>query len=211
MSMTREERKLKKWLRTTLNTQGYPTYSRILDKFDTYFTSDPNVVAYMVPNEGKIVINSGVTDKQASVLVRHEILHEYLQHEKRLLDKLARNKGIDKSELDDISLKDLESELKEILYSNDDFNIAGDYEISNRGYTEKDKEEVRNINLNGRIVSGLVTEDDHPEWVDFSIEEIFDALQKERDKIKPEDLSYKGFFIDETTFIDPITGVTYGI
>lgn len=209
--MTQEERKLKKWLRSTLNTQGYPTYARILEKFDTYFTSDPNVVAYMVPNEGKIVINRGVTDKQASVLVRHEILHDYLQHEKRLLDKLARDKGINKSELDDIALKDLESELKKILYSNSDFNIAGDYEISNRGYTEKDKEEVRNINLNGRIVSGLVTEDDHPEWVDFSIEEIFDALQKEREKIKPEDLNYKGFLVDETTFIDPITGVTYGI
>lgn len=211
MSMTQEERKLKKWLRNTLSTQGYPTYARILEKFDTYFTSDPNVVAYMVPNEGKIVINRGVTDKQASVLVRHEILHDYLRHEQRLLDKLARDRGINKSELDDIALKDLESELKEILYSNSDFNVAGDYEISNRGYTEKDKEEVRNINLNGRIVSGLVTEDDHPEWVDFSIEEIFDALQKEREKIKPEDLNYKGFFVDETTFIDPITGVAYGI
>ena len=210
MSMTQEERKLKRYLRNTLNTQGYPTYARILDKFHTYFTSDPRVVAYMEPGKGKIVINRGVTASQASVLVRHEILHDYLRHEQRLLDKLARDRGINKSELDDIALKDLEDELKRILYSNSDFNIAGDYEISNRGYTEKDKDDVRNININGRIVSGLVTEDDHPEWVELSIEEIFEALQKEREKIKPEDLNYKGFMVDETTFIDPVTGVTYG-
>ena len=211
MGMTAEERKAKHYLRQLLNSQGYPTYARILDKFDVNYTNNPNVVAYMEPNKGRIVLNRGVDARQASVLTRHEILHEYLKHEKRLLDELARQHGINKNELDDIALNELETELKQELYGDDTFNIAADYEISNRGYTERDKDDVRAITLNGRILSGLVTEDDHPDWVELSVEEMFDKLKKEKGKIKPEDLEYKGFLIDETTFIDPVTGVAYGI
>ena len=55
-------------------------------------------------------------------------------------------------------------------------NIAGDYEISNRGYTEQDKRIARSIMLNGKVLSGLVTEDQHPDWVDLSFEEMYDRL-----------------------------------
>ena len=132
----------------------------------------------------------------------------FLQHEKRLLAQLAKEHELNPDDLDDMSV----DELKQELYSNKLFNIAGDYEISNRGYTEKDKETVRNILINGRTVSGLVTEDDHPEWVNMSIEEMYDELRKEtqRDKNQAEETVVLGALQDEQTFVD-INGVVYGV
>ena len=206
MSMTREEKIAKSYLKRVLNTGGYPTYAKLFDKFEFNFTNDPGVVAYLDVRNGIIVANRGLDENQISVIIRHEILHNYLNHEKRLLDKLAKEKGLDPDTLDDIPIEDLRRD----LYSNTDFNIAGDYEISNRGYTDKDKETVRNIQLNGRILSGLVTEDDHPEWVDMSIEELFDEIRKEKDKIKPEDNVIQGTFTDskEEVFIG-VDGTIY--
>lgn len=193
MSMTREEKIAKNYLMRVLSSDGYPTYAKIFQKFDFNFTNDPEVVAYLEPAKGVIVANRGLDEHQICVIIRHEILHDYLKHEKRLLDKLAKDRNLDPDDLDDITI----GELKKDLYSNQDYNIAGDYEISNRGYTEKDKQTVRNIQLNGRILSGLVTEDEHPEWVDMSIEDMFDELKKEKNKIKPEDDVINGVMLSE--------------
>jgi hypothetical protein len=211
MGMTREERKAKYYLERLLRSNGYATYAKILDRFDVNYTSDPNSVAYMLPGKGVIVINRGVDAEQASVLVRHEILHEYLKHEKRLLDSLAKKRGLNRSELEDTPLKELDDELKQQLYSNQDFNIAADYEISNRGYTEKDKDAVRAIQINSRIVSGLVTEDDHPDWVNLSVEEMYDKLAEERANQPPPVI--KGILMNrggKQVFLDPVGGVMYG-
>lgn len=208
MSMTREERKAKSYLVRLLRTNGYPTYAKILDRFDLNYTNDPNAIAYMLPGKGVIVINRAVDARQASVLVRHEILHEYLRHEKRLLDHLAQRKGIDRDALDEISLEDLDKDLKKILYRNSVFNIAADYEISNRGYTDKDKDDVRAIQINGRILSGLVTEDDHADWTEMSVEEMYDLVEAE---YLQQAQVINGFFNDDGSgFIDPFGGVIYG-
>lgn len=205
MSMTKEEKAAKYYLSRLLASNGYPTYAKIFSEFDFNYTDNPSVIAFMEPNKGRIVMNRGLDAQQASVVVRHEILHQYLNHEKRLLDKVARNRGLDPDDLDDITIEDL----KKSLYSNQDFNIAADYEISNRGYTDKDKDDIRNIQINGRILSGLVTEDDHPDWVELSVEEMYDELEKERNKVKPENNEVLGKFIDETTFVS-LDGTVYG-
>lgn len=206
MAMTREEKAAKFYLSRLLASDGYPTYAKIFSRFELNLTNDPSVIAYMRPDKGIIVINRGLDENQASVTIRHEILHDYLQHEKRLLDKLAKDRHINPDDLDDLTIDDLRRD----LYSNQDFNIAADYEISNRGYTEKDKKNIRNIVLNGRILSGLVTEDDHPDWVDLSVEEMFDKLRKEKQKMKPGEGETLGGYIDETTFVS-VDGVVYGV
>lgn len=208
MSMTREEKAAKHYLSRLLASDGYPTYAKIFSNFDLHLTNDPGVIAYMEPNKGIITINRGLDEHQASVTIRHEILHDYLQHEKRLLDKLAKDRGIDPDDLDDLTIDDLRKD----LYSNADFNIAADYEISNRGYTEKDKKNIRNININGRILSGLVTEDEHPDWVDLSVEEMFEKLRKEKQKMKPDDngVIMGALLSDGNTFVS-VDGVVYGI
>lgn len=203
MSMTREERIAKNEILRILAKTGYPTYASLLDEFDVNLTEDPGVIGYMKPDKGLIVLNRGLDLDQVSTIVRHEILHQYLEHEKRLLKKLAKDANLNYNDLDDLSIE----ELKRSLYSNKDFNYAADYEISNRGYTDKDKETIRGIKLNGQVLTGLVTEDQHPDWVDMSVEEMYDELQKLRKKdshMRPEEeeeIIY-GDFINDSTFVD---------
>lgn len=154
--MTKREQQAKSQIMGILGKQGYPTYARLLQLFDLHLTKDPDVVAYMIPNKATIVINEGLDIEQVSTVVRHEILHEYLSHQLRM-----------------------ERHLNGKPENHTRANIAGDYEISNRGYTEKDKQIARSIVLNGKTLSGLVTEDQHPDWVDLSYEEMYDRLASE--------------------------------
>lgn len=151
--MTKRERLAKSQVMNILGKQGYATYARLLQLFDLHLTKDPDVIAYMIPNKAIIVINEGLDIEQVSTVVRHEILHEYLSHQLRMERHLN---GKPENHLQ--------------------ANIAGDYEISNRGYTEQDKRIARSIVLNGKVLSGLVTEDQHPDWVDLSYEEMYDRL-----------------------------------
>ena len=153
MAMTKREQQAKSQVMSILGKQGYPTYAELLSLFDMHLTKDPNVVAYMVPNKAIIVINEWLDIEQVSTIVRHEILHEYLSHQLRMERHLNGKPG-----------------------NHTQANIAGDYEISNRGYTEQDKRIARSIMLNGKVLSGLVTEDQHPDWVDLSFEEMYDRL-----------------------------------
>lgn len=144
-----------------LRSQGYATYARLLQLFDLYRTDDDNHVAYMIPQKAAIVLNEKIRDEDAaSMLVRHEILHEYLTHLERQLD-----------------FEDKHPELKQP--GNQKLaNIAGDLEISNRGYTEKDKNVVRNLVLGDKTLRGLVTEDFNPDWLDMTFEEMYEELLK---------------------------------
>lgn len=145
-----------------LRSQGYATYARLVDKFDIYLTDDPKVVGYMIPDKAKIVLNQELNMDQVSTVIRHEILHEYLTHmiREQKWEKDNPNKKI----------------------NHDIFNIAADYEISNRGYTEKDKKTARAIKLGDQILQGLVTEDQHPDWVDLTFEQMMDKLSDEYEK-----------------------------
>ena len=144
-----------------LREQGYPTYAKLVSHFDIYLTDDPNVIGYMVPDKAKIVLNAGLSINQVSTIIRHEILHEYLDHAMRRKDwetKTGR-KG-----------------------DHQTANIAMDYEISNRGYTDADKLTARSIILGDQVLRGLVTEDQYPGWENKTFEEMYDELLKQREK-----------------------------
>ena len=182
MGMTEQEKLYKKYIRKKILAEnGYATYADILGLLDLHITAEPGVIAFMDPKTGEITINENLDASAVSVAIRHEILHHFLQHERRLLTKLAKNLGQDIDTLDDLSIRKLE----QYLHRNLNFNIAGDYEISNRGYTDEDKQTIRNIVLNGDVLRGLVTEDDHPDWIDWSIEDMYDALNKQSNQIPP--------------------------
>lgn len=217
MSMTREEKETKAFIREKLAKGGYPTYAKLLSYFDLNLTNNPRYIAFLQPEKGRIVVNRGLDEDQASVVIRHEILHDYLKHEERLLRKLAKEAGLDYDDLvGEVSVDELSSslnDLKQTLYQNQDFNYAADYEISNRGYTDRDKETIREINVNGRTLRGLVTEDDHADWVDLSVEEMFDKLREERQKQAnkpPEPVKYAGKLMDAKNFMD-LSGVIHGV
>ena len=157
--MTRREQQAKQEILKILLEEGYKTYSKLFDMFDLNLTKDPNVVGYMEPAKARIVVNENLSIDQVSFVVRHEILHEYLDHQLRMQQHMG------KDEYDKRT-----SSIHQLI------NIAADYEISNRGYTNKDKRTARNIHLGDKVVSGLVTEIDHPDWTKLTLEQMFDKL-----------------------------------
>lgn len=162
--MTHEEWLAKKQIGEWLAKEGHKTYARLFDHFQLNLTSDPDVIAYMVPQKGIICLNRDCDIDQASTFVRHEILHEFFTHHERLL----RHLGLDPAEVP--------ADIYKLS------NIAGDYDISNKGYTPKDKMIIRKIILNGKKLRGLVTEDDHADWLKLSFEDMFDKLLDEMSK-----------------------------
>lgn len=152
-----------------LREQGYATYARLVDLFDIYLSDDPEVIGYMIPGQAKIVLNKNLTIYQVSTIVRHEVLHEYLTHGPR-------------REVFDAAHPELHPELAGQIS-----NIAADYEISNKGYTDADKSIARAIKLGDNVLRGLVTEDEYPDWQDLSYEEMYKRLL-EKDKEDREQL-----------------------
>lgn len=165
-----------------LRKQGYPTYARLVDYFDIYLTDNPNVIGYMVPGQAKIVLNSQLGISQVSTVVRHEILHEYLTHGPRT--------------------REFEKSHPELGSNHELSNIAADYEISNKGYTNADKLTIRHLALGDRILRGLVTEDDYPDWEYKTFEEMYTELlkQHQQDQQKLQDLIQR---ICDMTQTDP--------
>lgn len=157
-TMTARDEAAKEQIVRKLRSEGYPTYARLFDLFDLNLTDNPNVVGYMLPGKAKIVLNENLSIDQVSTIVRHEILHEWLSHGPR---------G-----------EKFNKEHPDLLPDHDTSNIAADYEISNVGYTDKDKRAARAIILGDKTLQGLVTEDQYPGWEDKSFEEMYEELLK---------------------------------
>lgn len=168
-----------------LQQEGYVTYAnRLADiKFiiaDVYRGSRISVAA-MFPDKAEIVINPAMVDEkqflgqkkkmmdQLSVLVRHELLHFLLVHSKRMNNHLSK--------------KDPNWEKKYRSYSIHRLaNEAMDWNLSQEGYDEHDKEVVRLMTKNGRVIGGLILSDDHPEWINLTFEELLDKVIEEKEK-----------------------------
>lgn len=166
MAMTKLEVAAKDKIKRILKEQGYPTYAKLFDIFDLNLTEDPNVIGYMVPTKAKIVINKNLSKDQVSLIVRHEILHEFLNHG-------PRGQKFEKQKYKDLFGKEGGS-----VGNHELSNMAADWEISNRGYTDNDKITSKNIILDGKILQGLVTELDNPGkgWENLTYEQMYDKL-----------------------------------
>lgn len=177
MGMTMREKRGRKEVQKLLAKQGYPRYAKLLNDFDFNITNNPNITAFIEYDKGRIVVNGTFDIDSISVVVRHELLHGFLKHHQRLLNHVAKSMGLDPDDLDDYDL----NEIKQIVYSpTSPHNIVADFDISNQGYTDADKKAIRNLVLNGNVISGLVTEDHKPDWVDLSLEDMWDKAMEER-------------------------------
>lgn len=159
----------KRQITRSLQEHGYPTYASLLQPFDIYLTDNPEVIGYMIPSKAKIVLNKYLSESQVSTIVRHEIMHEYLTHASRA-DRLYKS---------DPSL----------IQNHELSNIAADYEISNKAYTDSDKSIARAIRLGDKTLRGLVTEDQYPDWTEMSFEDMYRELakqaKKQQEKLQP--------------------------
>lgn len=178
--MNDTDRGMKLFLINHLIKSGYETYSNIL-KTLKFQLLDPKSddVAYITEDEliPTVAVNGSLDIDCISVILRHEILHYWLEHGIRSQKFAAQQLGFDLDNLTPNQVK----EITNFVYGNQKSNIAADYEISNRGYTDKDKEIARNIKLGNDVVCGLVTEDKHPDWLNLTYEEMYERLLQEKD------------------------------
>lgn len=196
----------KEKVKELLNSQGYHTYAERLDNFKFHVTDFYKgsycQVAFMSPRDGCICINPGfIVDmnedgpifQELSVIVRHELLHFLLCHEKRFIDHLK------KTDPDFRKSYATRADLRTIA------NFAMDYDLGNVGYDDYDKEVVRNMKLNGEFIGGLLAEEvknsstklygngiagvelltgsQFNNWENKGFEEMFQPLREEHEKL----------------------------
>lgn len=181
--VTTREKALKLKLIALLKKNGHPRYAERLEDFIVHIVrhGDEPATAAISFDEGIIYINQDmIVDpkkdptifNQLDVIVRHELLHNLLMHQVRMMKHITAIPG---------SRIRMSQSIHKVL------NIIEDFEISNKAYTDADKEVVRNTWLNGRLISGLVTEDHRETWGGpkavgkhgMSVEEMYDALMQE--------------------------------
>ena len=183
--MTNQEKRLKRRLIRLLMDDGkghkHGKYAKRLEDFIIHIVSrheDPTMTCAISWEKATIYISEGfLTDPdtffQLNVLMRHELAHNLMCHQIRMMKVLT-----DKYGPKGATRIKMSQSLHELI------NIIEDFEISNQRYTEEDKTIVRNLMLNGRIISGLVTEDSRKKWVDLSVEQMFIELINEIDQIQ---------------------------
>lgn len=173
IAMSSKEKVLKKKLIALLRDDGrghhHAKYAERLEKFDIQIVPtsvDPMFTAAISFDTGIIYIGEGFlsdpdTFFQLNVILRHELAHNLLMHQIRMSYKLG----------EESFARMRFSELLHRLH-----NIIADDEISNRKYTAEDKIIVRNMMLNGQLIGGLVTEDHRKDWVNLTVEEMYDKI-----------------------------------
>ena len=211
--MSKKEQALKKRLIALLKDDGkghyHAKYAERLIDFDVKIVplgQEPSTAAISF-DTGVIYINEGfLTDPntffQLNVLLRHEMAHNLLMHQIRMMHHIEKKYG-----------KEGESRIRlsQTLHSLN--NVIEDFEISNKRYSEADKHTVRNMYLNGQLIGGLVTEDHRQDWSNMSVTDMYDKLSEETEKIQQEILnswaSGNPGFNSGTDFIRQEIGGTY--
>ena len=177
---TKRERILKKKLIALLRDDGkghkHAKYAERLEDFIVKivpFDEDPSMTAAVNFEEATIYISDGFlkdpeTFYHLNLLMRHELAHYLMQHQIRMMHKLIEKYG--KGGATRISMS---QSLHRLL------NIIEDFEISNTRYSAADKIVVKNMLLNGEVISGLITENIRSNWEKLSVLEMFDRLSEE--------------------------------
>ena len=177
--MTDRERKLKKALCQLLIDKGHRKYAERFWKLDFNIIDSkkhPDFTAAISFDEATVFISDGFLGSgqgifnQLDVLLRHELAHNLMMHQIRLMHIFKK-----------LHADDPDEAYEHIRYSaslHEILNIIEDFEISNKRYTAEDKKIVKSMQLNGRVIGGLVTED-HRGWDTLPLEAMYDELSNE--------------------------------
>lgn len=188
-----QKRSAESWKREIdlyLRKEGYVTYADRLQDIDfiiaDVYRGERIEVAAMFEDRAEMVINPAMVDEdsfaseadrekmmqQLSVLVRHELLHFLLVHSRRFEDYLIKKDPNWRQTFRGYSIYEIS-------------NIAADYDLSQAGYDDHDKQVVRNMTRSGKVIGGLILSDQHPEWINLTYEELLDKLiEKRAEEIK---------------------------
>lgn len=178
--MTGRERKVKKALCQLLINKGHRKYAERFWKFDFNIIDSkkhPDFTAAISFDEATVFISDGFLGtseaifNQLDVLLRHELAHNLMMHQIRLMHVFKRlHKNNPDEAYEHISYS---ASLHRIL------NIIEDFEISNKRYTDADKKIVRAMTLNGQVISGLITEEHRQNWAKMPLEAMYNELSNE--------------------------------
>ena len=178
--MTDRERKTKKALCQLLINKGHRKYAERFWKFDFNIVDSkkhPDFTAAISFDEATVFISDGFLGtseaifNQLDVLLRHELAHNLMMHQIRLMHVFKRlHKNNPDEAYEHISYS---ASLHGIL------NIIEDFEISNKRYTSADKKIVKAMTLNGRVISGLITEEHRTNWANMPLEAMYNELSNE--------------------------------
>lgn len=178
--MTDRERKVKKALCQLLINRGHRKYAERFWKFDFNIIDSkkhPDFTAAISFDEATVFISDGFLGtseaifNQLDVLLRHELAHNLMMHQIRLMHVFKRMHKNDPNEAYE-HIK-YSASLHHIL------NIIEDFEISNKRYTDADKKIVKAMTLNGRVISGLITEEHRTNWANMPLEVMYNELSNE--------------------------------
>lgn len=184
--MTDRERKVKKALCQLLVDKGHRKYAERFWKLDFNIIDSkkhPDFTAAISFDEATVFISDGFLGSgqgifnQLDVLLRHEMAHNLMMHQIRMMHVFKK-----------LHAHDPEEAYEHIRYSaslHTLLNIIEDFEISNKRYSAEDKKIVKNMQLNGKVIGGLVTED-HRGWDRMPLEAMYDELTKDLIRINSE-------------------------
>ncbi len=179
--MTKEEQQVKEEIVRLLIKNNHRKYAQKFWELDLNLVSakdEPNFVAAISFNEATVFLSDGFINggpgvfSQLDTVMRHELAHNLMMHQIRMMHVFKHQHANDDPELayDQISSS---MSLHELL------NWIEDFEISNERYSNADKKIARDLELNGELIHGLVTEDHRSGWVDMSLEDMFTELEAE--------------------------------
>ena len=178
--MTDRERKVKKALCQLLINKGHRKYAERFWKFDFNIIDSkkhPDFTAAISFDEATVFISDGFLGtseaifNQLDVLLRHELAHNLMMHQIRLMHVFKR-----------LHANDPDEAYEHISYSaslHGILNIIEDFEISNKRYTSADKKIVKAMMLNGRVIGGLITEEHRQSWATMPLEAMYTELSNE--------------------------------
>jgi hypothetical protein len=180
--MTATERQTKKALCQLLINRNHRKYAERFWKFDFNIVDakkHPDFTAAISFDEATVFISSGFLGSgegifnQLDVLLRHELAHNLMMHQIRMMYVFKEKFKKVKNDPDKVYERlRYSSTIHQLL------NIIEDFEISNKRYTSADKQIVRNMMLNGELIGGLVTEDNRG-WESLSLEAMYEELSNE--------------------------------
>ena len=177
--MTDKEQRVKKALCQLLIDKKHSKYAERFRKL--YFNivdskKHPEFTAAISFDEATVFISDGFLGSgqgifnQLDVLLRHELAHNLMMHQIRLMHVF---KTIHEDDPDEAYEHiRCSSSIHEIL------NCIEDFEISNKRYSAEDKKIVSTMQLNGKVIGGLITEE-HRNWERMSLEEMYNELSQE--------------------------------
>ena len=188
--MTREEEALKFEICKLLLKKGHRKYAeRLSDRNLSLNLVDsskkPDFIAAISFEDAIIYISDAFLEArkkqehrifdQLDTIMRHELAHNLMMHQIRMM-------YVFKTQFANDNPDEAYEQVKYSMNLHKLLNWLEDFEISNERYTIADKEIARNIEINGKVLHGLVTED-HRDWVDDSLEVMYKKFAAEVENI----------------------------